>query len=208
MAAKISSHSQTLTFISHPDHMQITLRTHTLPHTHTLGHLSLCGSVQHQSGCWYPSGEGESCEWQEHVNSLKNKTKTNNSQKVPLDSQQNTVNGKTRLAESHTARWQQTVDQVRVWTVATLLSSSSSTVQSSSGGGGRGCEAKELTTEAFWPEMCKAKAHTVLTQDQEQQLWGFQAQEHERVGFSLHTELTFINIYICICIYINHSFSF
>lgn len=50
--------------------------------------------------------------------------------------------------------------------------------------------------------MCKAKAHTGLTQDQEQQLWGFQAQEHERVGFSLHTELTFINIYIYIYAYV------
>lgn len=96
MAAKISNHSQTLTFISHPDHMQITLRTHTLSHTHTLGHLSLCGSVQHQSGCWYPSGEGESCEWQEHVNSLKNKTKTNNSQK-----------GATRLTAKY-SKWENT----------------------------------------------------------------------------------------------------
>lgn len=40
----------------------------------------------------------------------------------------------------------------------------------------------------------KAKAHTGLTQDKEQQLWGspFQTQqERECVGFSLHTELTF-----------------
>lgn len=41
MAAKISNHSQTLTFISHPDHMQITLRTHTLPHTHSRTFVTL-----------------------------------------------------------------------------------------------------------------------------------------------------------------------
>lgn len=38
--------------------------------------------------------------------------------------------------------------------------------------------------------MFKAKAHTGLTQDQEQQLWRF-----ELWDFSLQTELTFIYIY-------------
>lgn len=49
-------------------------------------------------------------------------------------------------------------------------------------------------SQGYWPEMFKAKAHTGLTRDQqEQQLWRFPAQrEHECVGFSLQTELTFI----------------
>lgn len=52
-------------------------------------------------------------------------------------------------------------------------------------------------SQGYWPEMFKAKAHTGLTQDQqEQQLWRFPAQwEHECVGFSLQTELTFIYNY-------------
>lgn len=52
-------------------------------------------------------------------------------------------------------------------------------------------------SQGYWPEMFKAKAHTGLTQDQqEQQLWRFPAQwEHDCVVFSLQTELTFIYNY-------------
>lgn len=102
--------------------------------------------------------------------------------------------GATRLTAKY-SNWETRQQTDRVWTVAALLcspSSSSRTVQS--GRGGRAREAEEPTDEAFWPEMFKAKAHTHRNHSgpKEQQLWGFQAQqEHECVGFSLHTELTF-----------------
>lgn len=80
-----------------------------------------------------------------------------------------------------------------MWTVAALLFS---TVQYEEEE--EHVMAKERAdSQGYWPEMFKAKAHTGLTQDQqEQQLWRFPAQwEHECVGFSLQTELTFIYNY-------------
>lgn len=87
--------------------------------------------------------------------------------KVPLNSRQNTANGK-QLVVSHTAQgWQQT-DQVRVWTVAALLSSSSFTVQEEE----EHVRPKSRRWRLFGLKCFKAKAHTGLTQDQEQQqLW-------------------------------------
>lgn len=107
----------------------------------------------------------------------------------------------TRLVERHTARgWQQT-DQVRVWTVATLLSSTSSSTARSSRRKKRRrsiLRPNNRQTRPFGLKCFKAKAHTGLSRDQEQQLWRFPAQrERERVRFSLQTDLTFI--------YMNHS---
>lgn len=108
--------------------------------------------------------------------------------KVLRNSQQNTANGNLAHWEPHSTG----TDQVRVWTEASLLPSSSTLQQVEEV---EHCETIEQTIKAFWPEMFKAKAQTELSPDKEQQLWRVLAQqEHERVGFTLQTELTFIYI--------------
>lgn len=121
---------------------------------------------------------------------------------MTLNSQQNTANGNngSSWATQH-GGWQQT-DQVRVWTEAPLLSLSlfilSSIVQSSRG-------KKEEHVRPKRPEMFKAKAHTGLTQDQEQQLWTFYPAQQGAWGVCwggcFHCRLNFY-------IHIYHSSSF
>lgn len=96
----------------------------------------------------------------------------------------NTANGTTRLVVSDTADGPGECELE--------LHSSLLPPQCSPAGGGGACESKE--PRPFRPEMFKAKAHTGLTQDQQQQQpWRFPAQqERDCVGFY---------------IYINHSFS-
>lgn len=126
--------------------------------------------------------------------------KKKNSKKVPLNSQQKYSKVGTWLAESHTARgWQQT-NQVRVWTVATLLSCfvflphSPSPARGGGRGGGNDAWGQRASDQGFLAQIVlRLKRTQGLTRDQEQQLCRFlDQQEHERVRFSLQTELTFL----------------
>lgn len=180
-------------FISRPDHMQITPDTEGITLSqHTVPTWLLVISVRGT-----------------HINDMNTSTVLKQQKDATHNSQQNTAKWEQWLVESHTAQgWQQT-DQVRVRTVATLLSSpsSSSTVQSSRR---RKRRRRSVVRPKNWGfffffffglKCLRLKRTQDSLWDWEQQLWGFPAQrEHECVRFALQTELAFI--------YINHSSSF
>lgn len=131
-------------------------------------------------------GQGHSYLWHEHV------TKFKNSKKGATQLTAKIQQMGTRLVRSHTAQgWQQT-GWVWVGTVAALFFFLLEEEEAENE------RPKSWRLRLLWPEMFKAKAHSLETRSSSCEGFPAQWEERERVGgFSLQTELTLI--------YINHS---